>query len=339
MFCPSEFAETLRQVVSDRPDRAQVVRLVTSLQRVALAYLRLRRRRSDLRLYTGGLDDQDIALECVADLFERDDRGCFIRLRQRFGDMVAGVCDDEAIWIHARRVVLRKVDDGLFRMAQDADPGLGRLIRNLRLAAHARRDVRLVRTLGHLWLCIDGATPHSGRLAMPDEMLQRQLLVRGAGTSAIQLLESTVIILREQQDYERVAPLIALAISLRSAVARTGDGMPGYAELDGHFALDARDFAARAADQVARSMGSRKLPSCSVTNDTYLAAAVEVLTSEMAGDGSAPHHEVLARHAGALSREEYRAVHRNRFEYIVKQTRAAIAGILRADERLAANRI
>ncbi len=289
--------------------------VVHEMVRVAVVYLRLRDRRHSFRYHVSPLTENDLALECIADLFRRDPRGRFVELRRRIDPAAAAMMDPATLFAEVRRMVARKVDDGLFRQLQESDPSLARVIRGLKRAAAASSDTRVVRSRGLLWIRL---AEEGGRRRpeIPFEVFEA--LLCGAATSlrARDLLRNVVETLRALPEFEPRVPIVTAAICLRASIVRGSVPLRESA-----FEEPEPTDAVRLAAAVVGRPEPRSATGDPDLEAAYRAGAADVVVSSVTPHGGQTHFEALSRHLPGLTPCEYRARHRTRFEYVVRLTR------------------
>ena len=79
-----------------------------------------------------GIQRNDVAYDCIADLFQKDEKGNYLKLQAFFGSLDVQSLSNQEIFFHLRRIVSSRVNQGLFRIYQEADPSLGKIIRNIK---------------------------------------------------------------------------------------------------------------------------------------------------------------------------------------------------------------
>lgn len=318
---------SLVNVLGVRPDRTSVARLVRGMTRIAVAYLRLRERRHSIRHQVSPLSESDLALECIADLFRTDATGRFVDLQRRFAAIDVATGDPESVLAAVRRLVIRKVDDGLFRMLQESDPSLARLIRGLKRAALGRDDVRIEKRHGVLWLVVD-RDGDDGLPTLSGEVFEHLLVLAGVSARPATLLDTAIGALRSQGLYAARVPIVSAALALRACVVRCG--LPPEVRVADEPAVeDARQVAIAAVRKNRRLAVVNPHSDGASYEDVYIACAADIVASQFTGDGSPTHYEAISKHLPTVSPAEYRRRHRTRFEYVVRQTRSAFVEMMR----------
>ena len=112
---------TLEQILADTPDRHAVNSLVERCFKMALAYLHHRLRKGSLTDHQFGISNEDLALDCIAELYQRDEQGAFIVITQYFENLDWRTQSEDALAVALRRLVFSKVNEGLFRSYREED--------------------------------------------------------------------------------------------------------------------------------------------------------------------------------------------------------------------------
>jgi len=218
---------------------------------MACAYLRQQRQTGALREDVLGTDVEDLAMDAIAGLFERDEQGQFPELRRYFSDRELGSARPESLEEDLRRLVLSAATDWLFEAYRAADRSLSNLIRALKRALSSRRDAHLRRRGQTLWIEIqtgaavgderatdrdgedpsdsadtppdeeDGRADHWSGRPMPMETLEARLTGAVADApSTGDLLDVAIEALRAHPNHAASYPLTRLAQVMRSARTR-----------------------------------------------------------------------------------------------------------------------
>jgi len=104
-----------------------------------------------------------IALDALADLFERNPSGEFIRLRRYFDPhLQEGLSDEECLML-LRRLVFNRTRQGVFHSFRDRDPQGAKLYRCIKLAVFKDERYETEEHLGREWICVKNAGKASRR--------------------------------------------------------------------------------------------------------------------------------------------------------------------------------
>ncbi len=131
----------------------ELIAFVNLVQKISLSYLKYqeiigkhirweRRERSN--------ELEDMAIDCVAGLFMRNEQGEFVQLKRYFEPHLAQVPapDSVELLILLRRLVIKKTKQELSRIFKERDPEGAKIIRNIRVAVKNAKDLGTFREMG-----------------------------------------------------------------------------------------------------------------------------------------------------------------------------------------------
>lgn len=334
MACSASLRSLIASVVSADPSRVKTKGFVHHCHSLACAYLQQKRNVSGMA--REGISLEDMALDCIAELFERNAEGRFERLVEYFSTVSWQEIDDDELFAATRRLVFTAVNDRLFEHYRESDPSLSRIIRGLKRAARKSRDVRLERFNHRHWVVLAGEGDVTGnKPLMPPEFLEGHLAgVVREGTTLVDMLDHTAQILRAQFVYRQAVPLTPLALSVRAAMARVQEAItddePGSPAERPYFAEElVEESIEHTVREVQRDKRSTYVETNKVDEQTYdtycLAIRDRLLFLYTYRDGhDATHFRMLQRYMLGLSEADYRREHRSIFEYLFQCTHRAL---------------
>lgn len=100
---------TIRSVISDHPTRAAVADLLHLTYRMAIAALRTGSHGANRRARSAGESQEEVALRCVAFLFEQEN-GRFVRLRRHYGRIAIDEWHPARLMAATRMLVQTAID-------------------------------------------------------------------------------------------------------------------------------------------------------------------------------------------------------------------------------------
>jgi hypothetical protein len=332
---------TLRRAlwIATGPDPTQRAtrRVVHRCHQFACVTLRQQKQTGSLREDVLGEDVEDLAMDAVAGLFERDDHGQFPELRRYFGGRVAKDCSEDQLIEDLRRLVQSAVTDWLFEAYRAADRSLSNQLRSLKRALAERDDASLQSRGRTQWMEVDANAQENGRRRdtgrpMPMETLEAHLTSAVAEASSTgDLLDKAIATLRAHPDYEAAYPLTRLAQALRAARTRVQSvtdhsGPVAHPDRPTLRPEETRRYieetlSALRAEKRSTYVGRDKVDA--ETYDSYFEALQDRLEARFVppGDPEMTHHEALMEHLPGLTKKAYRDDHRARFEYLEQQAR------------------
>ena len=232
-------------------------------------------------------------IDCVADLFRRDERGSYIALKAYFGSLSIADADDAELAVHLRRLVSSAVNQNLFRLLGDLDPGLSKIIRNIKAGVASLKTFSELDVRGESCIAPILADPHLHLPFMDREELT-SLLVRSlrGGERTPDLLAVLACVMRDQQDHARAIPLVRAALSFREVLAlkeprNSDDTYIGETSREAEY----RRAIAEACAEVRKTVGRKYLVTKGVREellDAYFQAVRHFMESRLDGQGDEP---------------------------------------------------
>ena len=189
---------------------------------LALPLVRKKIRLGKLKLSAVGLNEPDVVYDCLADLFQRDEQGGFPQIRLFFShplDQVDSWSDDDAL-VQLRTLVFGKVNNNIIRLYSEADPVLGKILRNVKIALDRSHLFEQTSRFGEVYL-----TPHGVEVLwhlppMPFDVVQQEfshtVLIHDMIPVMLKKLHD---LMTQQSEYQRSVPVVAAAVLFKEIYA------------------------------------------------------------------------------------------------------------------------
>jgi hypothetical protein len=240
-----------------------------------------------------------------------------------FSALPVAEASDEDLLIHLRRLVFSRVNQGIFRLFNEADPSLGKIIRNIKLALQSLRTFVEFERFGEP--CIAPIMCETLEALPPIEIeeLERALVrVTRSGEHVPGMLAKLSVYLREQNTRSRILPLISAAHVLRSAYSIRNTNRVEAIEVEASFSeTDSVSIVKEACLEVKIELMHRYTLKGKVSEEIFLKYfegierhLCEKLVHQNGYDASL--FEALQMVWPELSKEDYRKKHRSRLEYL-----------------------
>ena len=326
--------EALRSVMNRSPHPQAVNRLVSICHGLALASLHMKRTHQ-LILVEDSLNTSDLAYDCIAELFQRDEDGDLIRMRIYFESIDFEGSTDQELLLYLRRLVFSSVNQGLARIYSNFDPGLGKILRNLKLSVQGLGTFTEIDRLGEQCIVPQLCDPLFHLPVVELDKLQAELSSRLRGIERVpEILSALSRYLQEQSEHSRLVPIMRLALAIRwfYAVKQIPSDLSHpaeepFAEEDLMAVIQAScaDIRRNVAD------GYPAKRSVSVeTVDGYMEAIRRYLAGKLdGGDPRLSLFESLRALIPTLTKETYNGEHRSRLEYLARKTEKSVLERLR----------
>lgn len=291
---------------------------------IALASELLGRKSGSRKLsLSQGLNEKDLAYDCVADLFQRNEQGCFVQLEAYFSSFDMYSVPDEELLIALRRLVYSRVNQAMFRMYHDIDPAFSRILRNIKLAIETMKQFDEHDRFGEPSIAPVLCPTLEHLPALDADEVQNYLLAHSIGTENIpQMLGKLAVYVRQQECYSRIIPIMTVARILKSVYSLKNEPLleppTTETELSGS---DTADIVKSACEIVKRESAGKYVGKKKVGEELFnkyfdvIEANVLARIGEQDG-GAATYFDLLKESLPALTPEEYKKNHRARIEYL-----------------------
>lgn len=314
--------ENLRSILAGSHSPAQLNCVVAVAHALATSFLLSKRSAGRLSVLHG-LNHSDIAYDCIAEIFEKNERGEYMQLGAYFAGVNLGDTSDQEILAHFRRLVFSKVNHGIFRLYNEADPVLSKILRNLKLAIISLNNFNEVQRFDEA--CIAPSLSETNEhLPEPTlEGLERELRQVTRGNESIpDLLAKLSLCLREQQEFSRVVPIVAVAMILKSIYTSGNESPVEETRIEANLELEDAASLIRLACQRTRQDTSPRYVDKGKANRKVFDRYFEVIETSLRqqlimNDGDEfSYFESLKNLMPELTKEEYRKKHKSQLEYL-----------------------
>ncbi len=326
---------SLRAILKSQFRQGDVDDLVHACKSLALPLLRSRLVNDHVLDYKLGLNLDDIAIDCVADLFVSADSGYFPHLEAYFASQPAETLDDDELLSYLRRLVFSLVNQGLFRLYNSADPTLGKILRNIKIALHHFDSLVQADVFDDQYLMLPDVEPRLELRVLEPEELEAGLRSYLAGTENVPyMLGKLALLLREQSDIAKMVPILLAARTFKSLYTRnTGDEEAGGIPQHNIETEEIMAVVRKTVQLVRDSKGiaySRKKKVEPELLDAYFRAIERKLILSFSDDGAEKGlKELLSEQLEGMSESEYVRLHRNRIQYLARVTGSRVAQMLK----------
>lgn len=315
----------------------QLNQLIAVSHSLAVAYLGRRISNGSFNRSLLPFSTDDIAYDCIADLYECDESGRYVQLLSYFNGIQLERESDQALLIHLRRLTFSKVNHGIFRMYNEADPSLGKILRNIKGAVASLNNFHETEIFGEQYLspsCCD-LLQH---LPLMEHGYFEEQFSRDVYTMrhVPALLGRLSLFLREQSEFRRSVSLMSAALVFRNVFTR--QEQPALVEPSVEAVMereDAKNIVRRACAEMKKEMspryvGKRRVDPL-VFSRYFDVIESHLLQTVVERDG----HEfsffhTLRSHMPELTKKEYQDHHKSILEYAARLTREKTLALFKA---------
>ena len=299
-----------------------------------MAFLRIQVQRGSLDNYRFGIATEDLAIDCIADTFQRDEQGRFVTIETYFNTFDWENASEEDLTISLRRLIFSKVNEGLFRSYRAEDPNLAKIIRNIKEAVKRNTSFTLFREREVQWIIVgnEGAAQQHLPLA-PATVLESyitSILCETSNTyTAVYAFEK---FLKTHPYYRNAFPMSEYARILRACFQNREIPNPATQEINLSL-IDLENALKKTIAYVQSKLHDTYVLKGKISMsmfETYIKALKKILASHF----GAPHESVssqydaLATLIPGLSKDSFQSEHRNIMQYLFKISRTRMIGYL-----------
>jgi hypothetical protein len=283
-----------------------------------------------------GLREEDIVHDCLADLFYRENSPAFPQIVNFFERELPSIdrANDQRLLRTLRRLVLGKVNNNIIRLYAEADPVLGKVLRNVTFALGRAPLFEKCIRFGEAYLMALGVErlPHLPPIPM-DHVQERFATVALIHDTIPMMMRKLHQILSEQCEYQRAVPLVATALMFREVYALGWEKEEQELDQSGE-ADDIPRIIDRVTRQFETEMHKIYVESGKKSAELlqqYMLALEEMLTGVFVRDegNNISYFDYLKQRMPELTKRTYEKQHRSAFEYMAKKAKERVRRELR----------
>ncbi len=315
---------------------AEVRTLVNFCHKAAISYLRPKQ--ALYRRMLAGLSVEDVALDAIAELFDRRRGRGFPKLSVWLNRQTSiETMPEDLLWVEFRRIILGSVNQHMYRLFRTSDPSLSKTIRNIKLAlkSHARLCIKEVNGITAIALRREDGSRNCLQEMIP-EILEAEFLSRiGEGKSLRTMLGVLEEILRGQTEYRGTIALTTVALLFRARIAcmHEQDVVSPPSDVTEDDIVQMIDGAIDRLRPAASKTYVRTAKLDPTVLDSHLGALREILLGSITDDPDTPssYFHALRRLTPGLTEEQYRLHDRPVLEYLARRARTMLKNVAERD--------
>lgn len=323
-------------------DQAGLIHFINLAQRISLSYLKYQEmlgKRISGDAWESDLELADLAMDCIAELFGRDDTGRFPQLKKYYEGKFAEMphVNDAEVLILTRRLIVRKTKQELSRIFRERDPEGAKIVRNIKVAIRTASDLHLFRELGKEFIYQStGTTGTAAATAsylrrplppIPEEILHKTFLDNyRSGDSVSVSIRRLLTAIHSLENYQNFCAIDAVVkmvryvkfdacrdrLAMGDSVATPADELESK-EMEEYITTVMSSLWTRLDSQYLRT---QKLPVEKA--GIYHQALRDVLYDLIQKRDTSSYYRNLKFYMPALTQQEYRQQERSVFEYLAK---------------------
>jgi hypothetical protein len=326
----SELRKILIEATKKCPSTKSVRKLVNITYRISASYLNVKIYNGKLNPAFFGIPLSDLAIDCIAELFKRDENGVLTEFQNKFSDIInTEPLDGIKLFSRLRSIVFNSVDRSLFKLYGTFDSSLAKFIRNIKLAVNKNNDILLYKRNGESLLITKLHKGTNNKNFPPFDVLRIEIMRRlkpGFTTNDfLKFLHDALII---QEEYSNSFPLTGAAILLRSIYAEKAESLENEFE----YTFREYDLARLIGDVVSkleRRIVAKYYKKGKILREDikfYSGLVGEILTLEFISGNLDEHsyYDLSKSRIKDLTLESYAKRYKTKIEYLAKKAKAEL---------------
>lgn len=172
-----------------------------------------------------GLSEADITHDCIVELFSLGPSNELHEIVKYFNyqGISAENEPEEHLFVHLRRLVFSIVNDNIFRLYNEADPALGKILRNIKIALSNQTQFKLTKHFDEYYLELTTCDILSGCVTIRDEDLLHEIYQIIITENEIPgILSKLVKMLTYQEIYKQHVRMILVALAIKKGYEKLG---------------------------------------------------------------------------------------------------------------------
>ena len=326
--------EMIKRVLKNPFDVQATECLYKRAKSISEAYLKYKIQIGTLNTQLFGCNFEQLAITCIANVFERDADNRLVQFERfkAFNDIDA--YRDDEIKLMFRKLIHVNINDEIFKLYNDYDPELGRIIRNIKVYVNNSSDCTLL-SGGRIKF---GQKDESDKPVLPYDYLEVKLVPILKKFNEIPSIISHINdLIANELEYKKEIPIGDLALTIRSAsyCLLMPVSISNSTEQD----IDCIEYS-RVIDTVVDKVGDecyntyvfkRKIDEGLYR--AYLGGIKKLLNSYIEhGNGKESIAYFIKSEYPDFNENEYRSVHRPIVEYLMKRARSKMETLFLAEK-------
>ncbi|MFQ5675186.1 MAG: hypothetical protein ACE5G1_04755 [bacterium] len=176
----SNLSSLVLSICSGDYTESELNQFVDLMHKISLSYLRYQKscgKEIGWRRQTYSGELEDLALDCIAGLFRRNENGDFIQIQNYFGQNAnLDDLDDTAIIYLTKRLVIKKTKQELARIFKERDPHGARIARNVRIAVNCAADFSSFTKMGKEYIFSPNGSHQRGQ----DKVIRQKIVAQSS---------------------------------------------------------------------------------------------------------------------------------------------------------------
>lgn len=355
-----ELTNLIRSICDGTYCQTQLVQFINLSQKISLGYLKYQevtgKRISGERLETE-IELEDLAIDCIAELFCRDEDDNFVQLKRYFEPKFEETPEitEAEVLILIRRLIVRKTKQELSRIFRERDPEGAKIVRNIKVAIRSSEKLYVFRDMGKDFVFYSNGYRVEDEIdidneeiikylrrtnpPIPEDILQTKFVdiynPNDSVSAAIGKLLETVYRNNEYQNFLSVDIVVKFLRKVKFEAykekAKADEHVP--TPVDNLESKEIESYITVVMDSIWSKIQSQYLSTGKLQvdkADIYNKALKDVLYDLIQKKDNSSYFRNLKHYLPELTQQDYRSHERSVFEYLAKVAKREFRGYLKA---------
>ncbi len=348
----------IQHICMEQYSQDELTQFVSLVQKISLSYLKYQEvigKNIRWEKTEHGTELEDMALDCIAGLFMRNENNEFVQLKRYFEPYLTGENDTEDVdyMILLRRLIIKKTKQELSRIFKERDPEGAKIIRNIRVAVKNGISFSTFREMGREYIFTNpdnGTVPaddnttltatkeaisqdeylRKDKPTIPEKILRSQYLdVYNPKDHVSASIRKMLTVVEEDEDFQKCIPMDVIArlirqTNLEMARSRLLAQFEEDSPLDYVRMKEIEHAKKKVLTQVRSKIFSQYVDSGKIAaekGEIYYRTLGDVLDDITHNKKIESYYRHLQKYMPNLTQKHYRAEERTIFEYLGKLTK------------------
>lgn len=327
----------LRKVLSGTASLSDINKLVRYAHHFALTRLKQLLASGKLYLQSFPLSLESTALDCIAELFERDSEGVFIELEHFFcvEHHLNELSDDDLI-AYFRSLIFTKLHDGIFSLYRENDPVLSKILRNVKSAVQKSNCFVITQVLGMSVIAYRAKEDRKHLPEIPLEKIEQYFNRNVSKANNVQpYLRVIEQMLNDEKEYSTTLSLIDVCVAIKRHLIQCHSPLSETALKEDPFLYEDATLLIDKTLLYLRKQLYKRFVIKNKLSEKHFSAYINAIScmvkdTFLLNDGTEKRYgDYLQQQLPEITYDEYRLLHRKQFEYMAKLIKKEVRERLR----------
>jgi len=357
----------VRNICACKYSPSELTEFVDISQKIAISYLKYLEviGRNIRPKKTEGINElEDVAIDCIAGLFTRDEKGEFTQLKRYFGPKIESnlILNEMETASLLRRLVVKKTKQELSRIFRERDPEGAKIVRNIKVAIRSSNELKSFKEMGREFVYMnieqesdggkddyqstaenkggqyDVENPDNGnsqklKNAIPEKVLYHYFLEKYVPSDSVAtMMKKMLEIVVNFPEYQHYLPIDVIAAIIRDItfqhvrekLSNDIDINSPLCDLQAKEIEKVNQHIIKLIHQKINQQYLRKKKITPEKANIYCRAIVDFVNESTQGKETDSNFKYLKRYIPDLTQQQYREKERSIFEYLVKITKKSL---------------